>query len=222
VRLHESPAASEPDRVLVRVPVVEQQASNPHTLVGSARRLRLLENLAKISSLVFDERAMLSFVIDELFDMMPQADRAFIMVWDPELNRLVPNIARTRTGIADEIHASKTLLDDVLARKEAVLILDAASDERYSGAESISVLKIRTVICTPIVFQNQIFGVIQIDSTSGKFPFSRADVILTVGISAEVGTPLGTLEYYQLKTDGSQGPRIAAKYNVGSRESDDA
>ena len=31
-----------------------------------------------------------------------------------------------------------------------------------------------------------------------------------------------TLEYYQLKTDGSQGPRIAAKYNVGSRESDDA
>jgi type VI secretion system secreted protein Hcp len=31
-----------------------------------------------------------------------------------------------------------------------------------------------------------------------------------------------TLEYFQLKTDGSQGPRIAAKYNVGSRESDDA
>ncbi len=190
VRLHEAPEASEPDRVLVRVPVVEQQASNPHTLVGSARRLRLLENLAKISSLVFDERAMLSFVIDELFDMMPQADRAFIMVWDPELNRLVPNIARTRTGIADEIHASKTLLDDVLAKKEAVLILDAASDERYANAESISVLQIRTAICTPIVFQGEIFGVIQIDSTSGKFPFSRADVILTVGISAEVGMAL--------------------------------
>lgn len=31
-----------------------------------------------------------------------------------------------------------------------------------------------------------------------------------------------TLEYFQLKTDGSQGPRIAAKYNVGSRESNDA
>src|SRR5262245_36582173 len=135
VRLRDMPAAGEPDRVLVRVPVVEQQASNPHTLVGSARRLRLLENLAKISSLVFDERAMLSFVIDELFDMMPQADRAFVMIWDPELNRLVPNIARTRTGVADEIHASKTLLDDGLAKKEAVLILDAASDERYARAE---------------------------------------------------------------------------------------
>jgi sigma-B regulation protein RsbU (phosphoserine phosphatase) len=32
--------------------------------------------------------------------------------------------------------------------------------------------------------------VIQIDSTSGKFPFSRADVVLTVGISAEVGMAL--------------------------------
>ncbi|MBN8732411.1 MAG: type VI secretion system tube protein Hcp [Acidobacteria bacterium] len=31
-----------------------------------------------------------------------------------------------------------------------------------------------------------------------------------------------TLEYFQVKVDGSQGPRIAAKYNVGSRESNDA
>jgi sigma-B regulation protein RsbU (phosphoserine phosphatase) len=189
IRMSNVPAANEPDRVLVRVPVVEQAAS-PHTLVGSARRLRLLENLAKISSMVFDERALLSFVVDELFDMMPQADRAFVMVWDHHLERLVPNVARTRSGAADEIHASKTLLDDVLAKREAVLILDAASDERYASAESISVLKIRTAICTPIVFQNQIFGVIQIDSTSGKFPFSRADVVLTVGISAEVGMAL--------------------------------
>src|SRR5262249_8678160 len=95
IKIREAPIAQEPDRVLVRVPVVEEQASSPHTLVGSARRLRLLENLAKISSMVFDERALLSFVVDELFEMMPQADRAFVMVWDPDLNRLVPNVART-------------------------------------------------------------------------------------------------------------------------------
>src|SRR5262245_61791093 len=65
IRMRDAPAANEPDRVLVRVPVVEEAAS-PHTMVGSARRLRLLENLAKISSMVFDERALLSFVVDEL------------------------------------------------------------------------------------------------------------------------------------------------------------
>ena len=53
IRMSNAVAANDPDRVLVRVPVVEQAAS-PHTLVGSARRLRLLENLAKISSMVFD------------------------------------------------------------------------------------------------------------------------------------------------------------------------
>jgi phosphoserine phosphatase RsbU/P len=181
---------TEPDRVLVRVPVVEEQQANPQTLVGSARRLRLLENLATISSKVFDERELLSFVVQELFEMMPQADRAFVMLWDEDLNRLVPNIAKTRSGEVDEIKASRTLLADVLEKREAVLILDAASDQRYAQAESISVLKIRTAICTPIVFQNQIFGVIQIDSTSGKFPFSRADVVLTVGISSQVGMAL--------------------------------
>jgi len=71
-----------------------------------------------------------------------------------------------------------------------VLILDASSDQRYANAESISVLQIRTAICTPIVFQDQVFGIIQVDSTSGKFPFSRADVVLTVGLSSEVGMAL--------------------------------
>ena len=190
VRLSEAAAASpDSDRVLMRVPVVESSAPM-NTMMGSARRLRLLENLARISSMVFDEHALLSFVVDELFEMMPQADRAFVMVWDAELNRLVPNVARTRSGQVDEIHASRTLLNDALEKREAVLILDAASDQRYANAESISVLQIRTAICTPIVFQDQVFGIIQVDSTSGKFPFSRADVVLTVGLSSEVGMAL--------------------------------
>src|ERR1044071_3964367 len=50
ISMRGTPAAvdTEPDRVLVRVPVVEEQQANPQTLVGSARRLRLLENLATI------------------------------------------------------------------------------------------------------------------------------------------------------------------------------
>jgi serine phosphatase RsbU (regulator of sigma subunit) len=182
---------STPSQILIRVPVVEPPPGvSEHTMVGSARRLRFMESLARISSMVFDERALLSFVVDELFEMMPQADRAFVMVWDPELKRLVPNAARTRSGSPAEILASRTLFDDVLARREAVLVVDAASDERYSKAESVFALKIRTAICSPIVFQNQVFGLIQIDSASGLSPFNRGDVALTLGIGSEVGMAL--------------------------------
>src|SRR4029453_9086606 len=45
IRMREASSAADPARVLVRVPVVEQ-ASSPHTMVGSARRMRLLENRA--------------------------------------------------------------------------------------------------------------------------------------------------------------------------------
>ncbi|HWW82013.1 MAG TPA: GAF domain-containing SpoIIE family protein phosphatase, partial [Vicinamibacterales bacterium] len=122
--------------------------------------------------------------------LIPRADRAFVMLWDPELKRLVPNAARTRSRTAVEILASRTLLDDVLNRREAVLVLDTASDERYAKSESIYALRIRTAICTPIVFQDQIFGVIQIDSAAEGAAFNRGDLVLSVGLCAEVGMAL--------------------------------
>ena len=187
IRVLDSP----PSQILMRVPVVEQDQAGPeHTMVGSARRLRFLENMSRISSMVFDERELLSFVVGELFDMMPQAERAFVMVWDPELKRLVPNAARTRSGSPAEIVASRTLFDDVMTKREAVLVLDASSDVRYAHAQSMYALKIRTAICAPIVFQNQVFGLIQIDSTSARSPFSRGDVALTLGVGSEVGMAL--------------------------------
>jgi serine phosphatase RsbU (regulator of sigma subunit)/pSer/pThr/pTyr-binding forkhead associated (FHA) protein len=182
---------SAPSQILMRVPVVEEpRAGHEHTMFGSARRLRFLENMARISSMVFDERALMSFVVDELFEMMPQADRAFVMAWDPELNRLVPSAARTRSGHPAEIVASRTLFDDVLAKREAVLVLDAPSDQRYAQAKSMFALKISTAICAPIVFQDQVFGLIQVDSTSARSPFSRADVAMTLGVGSEVGMAL--------------------------------
>jgi len=126
VRYVDPPGGSQ---VLLRVPAQSgAQTPSDESMLGAARRVRFLEDLARISTMVFDERALMSFVVDEMFEMMPQAERVFVMLWDAELQRFVSTEARTRAGHSTEVVASRTLLQEVLARREAVLVVDAHAD----------------------------------------------------------------------------------------------
>jgi serine phosphatase RsbU (regulator of sigma subunit)/pSer/pThr/pTyr-binding forkhead associated (FHA) protein len=150
----------------------------------------IAESLGRISSMMFDERALLAFVVEELLKILPRAERAFVLLWDPEMNRFVPSASQTRTGKTDAIVASRTILDEVLARREAVLITDAGGDSQYARADSIVAMNMRSGICAPILFQQDIFGVIQVDSTSGPLAFGPRDMALTLALVSQVAMAL--------------------------------
>lgn len=171
----------------------EQQLATRKGATGTAtmsRPLRFLEGFGKISSLVFDERALLSFVVEELLQLMPAADRTFVMLWDRESAKLVPAASRTRSGDSSQIVASRTLLEEVMTKREAVLTYDMQLERRYSQAESIRALGLRAAICVPMIFQKEIYGVIQVDSITGSTPFDKPDVALTLSLASQVGMAL--------------------------------
>jgi serine phosphatase RsbU (regulator of sigma subunit) len=165
------------------------QASGGQTLIGTARRSRLLDSLAKISAMMFDERALLAFIVDELLETLPTADRVAVMMWDAELARFVPQSSRSRSGDAGRVVASQTLLQDVLTRKDAVLVANVLTDRNYSHAESILALKVTSAVCAPILFQKDILGVIQVAGV-GPAPFAQTDVTMTMALALEVGMAL--------------------------------
>lgn len=168
-------------------PDVAADAMPGQTLIGAPRRSRLVESFQRISAIMFDERALLSFVANELLDALPQADRVAILMWDAETKRFVPLLARTRTGDADTAAASKTLLQNVITRKEALLVANVQGDRRYSQSESMVALRMTSAIGAPVLFQNDILGVVQVATQSGAAPFTRADVALVMALALEVG-----------------------------------
>ena len=122
--------------------------------------------------------------------MLPHAERGFVMLWDSHLDRFVPGAAQTRAGATDTIVASHTLLSEVITRKEAVLVANVGSDSKFASSESILSLKMRTAVCAPVLFQNQMFGVIQADSTSNAEPFTRADVEVVLALASQLAMAL--------------------------------
>lgn len=153
-------------------------AGNPWLLLG--------DSLTRIGSMLFDERAVLTFAVEELVKLLPHAERAFMMLWDDDLQRFVPSAAKTRAGSVDTVVASHTLLREVLTRKEAVLLANVDSQEKYAASKSMLGLQMRTAICAPIVFQQQMLGVLQADSTSMSRPFTRGDLGLVLALASQV------------------------------------
>jgi len=152
-----------------------------------SRRIRFFNELSKVASETFDEETLLSFVIDHLFDAIPQAERAIISLWDAEKDQLVTHAGRTRSDEETAIAVSRTLLEEVMRRREGFLLVESSTDEDYARSKSMYSIGIRSAICAPVISHDEFLGVIQVDCTYAGTTFDKSDLALLLGIAALVG-----------------------------------
>jgi serine phosphatase RsbU (regulator of sigma subunit)/pSer/pThr/pTyr-binding forkhead associated (FHA) protein len=157
--------------------------------VDDKARLRFMDDIARISTMVFDEQALVEFVVEEMLQLMPRADRAVVLI--DQDGELVPRASKTRSGKTTQAVTSRRLLQDVMAKREAVLAVDTQADERYAQSHSIHALGIRAAICAPVLFEGEMYGVLQVDSASSGVPFTKSDLALVMSLASQVGMALG-------------------------------
>ncbi len=86
----------------------------------------------------------------------------------------------------EEIRISKTIIEVVLEAKNAILTLDARSDERFDAAVSILMQGIRSILCVPLVNNDrEVIGLIYLDDRLASEVFSESALRL-VGLIANM------------------------------------
>jgi transcriptional regulator with GAF, ATPase, and Fis domain len=90
-----------------------------------------------------------------------------------------------RSGIEDEQNpVSQTIVDSVYDEGVAILVNDVSSNAKYSQVESLTGLKIQSILCVPMtVFQKKI-GVIYLDAKKTGAKFHEHDLQLLTAIAA--------------------------------------
>ncbi|UCF65289.1 MAG: sigma-54-dependent Fis family transcriptional regulator [bacterium] len=68
---------------------------------------------------------------------------------------------------------SSSVVNKVIKEGKSILTLDAQTDDRFSGAQSIIMQKIRSVICAPLKKDDQLIGAIYMDTRSGSDQFDE-------------------------------------------------
>ncbi|MEC7565785.1 MAG: SpoIIE family protein phosphatase [Planctomycetota bacterium] len=134
---------------------------------------------------------VLPSVLDALFKVFVQADRAFIGLLDDEGN-LIPRWSKARREDATEtIRISRTIVNRVLDLKEAILSADAASDQQFDASQSIADFQIRSMMCVPLFGAGgDVFGVLQVDTLERNQQFNGGDLEVLASVATQAGIAL--------------------------------
>jgi serine phosphatase RsbU (regulator of sigma subunit) len=158
-----------------------------------AALLEITKNLGK--ALALD--AVLSHILESLFKIFIQADRGLIVL--KENGVLVPRWSKIRRDHGDDtIRISRTIINQVIDSKEAILSADAASDERFEMSQSIADFKIRSMMCAPLITSSgEAIGVLQIDAADSRSRYRNEDLALLVSIASQAGMAIDNARMYE-------------------------
>jgi serine phosphatase RsbU (regulator of sigma subunit)/pSer/pThr/pTyr-binding forkhead associated (FHA) protein len=135
-------------------------------------------------------------ILDSLAELFPQAERLFLVLVDPETKRLVRKAFKyrptKRTAFSgavpdDEVpmSISRSIVNHVLGQKKAVLSQDAGNDKNLPTSASIADLKIRSVMCVPLLTPDgQALGILQLD-TSDRRQFLQDDLDVLAAVASQ-------------------------------------
>ncbi|MFI5456012.1 MAG: SpoIIE family protein phosphatase [Isosphaerales bacterium] len=136
-------------------------------------------------------------ILDSLMELFPQAERLFLVLVDPQTKRLIRKAFKFRPAKksvfsssvpADEIpmSISRSIVNHVLGQKKAVLSQDAGADKNLPTSASIADLKIRSVMCVPLLTPDrEALGILQLDTSDRKqFHQEDLDVLALVASQA--------------------------------------
>lgn len=170
--------------------------------VDIQRTVQKLHAMAQVSialGVVRDQATLIEKIMNFIFDLFPLAERAFILLRKNEGEAPVPVAARRRDGTIealDRIRMSGTIVRQVLEKKQSVLSVDTLSDRHYGAQESILAQAIRSVMCVPLILEDECLGMIQVDTSSDPYAFKEQDLEMLTGVCAETAVALKNFQLY--------------------------
>ena len=178
---------------------VTLEASRSSTMASAVRPEVKLKAVLEITRSLSNELRIDTVapkILDSLMEIFPGAERLFLMLQDPSSKRLVRKAFKyrpqkrtsfNRTVPEDEAPTSisRTIVDYVLGQKKAVLSQDAGDDKNLPNSASITDLRIRSIMCVPLLTpDNKALGILQLD-TSDRRQFNEDDLDVLAAVASQ-------------------------------------
>jgi hypothetical protein len=173
-------------RLAVRDPSFRPASDIPvhDDLAREYERLRVALELTRAIGVEHDPSLLLQRILDTVIRLF-QADRAAILLLDAA-GSPTAQLARLRSGEDVKIPLSTRMLSEVLATRSGVVTADAGVDSRFNRSASVYALRIHSAMCVPILYRDELLGVMQLDSQGAQSAFTEKDLDLFLAITGQV------------------------------------
>lgn len=177
-------------------------AEQVRSLVQKAKRFAVLYEISKGLQKYAQLRETLPGLLDLLLESVDGDSISVVMV---EGNgSLVPRHVRHRdkTAVASPATAltlSKTVVDWVMQERCAVITADASQDERFSASESIMLAQVRSLLVVPMLVEDRILGLIEVENNRNINSFDENDLHLVSVVASMLAVAMDHLEVTQAR-----------------------
>lgn len=166
---------------------------------GQDKRFETLRRAGQLINSSLDLGEVLDHVIDTLIEATG-AERGFIMLTGPRGRDVEFQVARNLAKEAVEspsFHISRSVVSQVCETLEPVLIADAVADARYKAFQSVAQLRLRSVLCVPLVERARLVGVVYLDNHLRRGQFDEDDLVLGQAIADLSAVAIENARLYQ-------------------------
>ena len=132
-----------------------------------------------------------------VFQIFPQASHLSVILWDEKKGDYEPIVSKVRRkgSHSEAFQLSRSLIQRVIERKEAVLFEDAR--QALGGAESVISGKILSSICVPLTNQEGLRGMLQVDNRESDTMFKPKDLEVLTILGNHTATLLSNIELFE-------------------------
>lgn len=149
------------------------------------RNMELIQKVSKVLMESLDINEILENVLDAIFDLLERIDRGIIILLDSETGKIKDIITSDKQSSEDTIMLySRTIVNRVLQEGKPVIMSDTFNEDEAERSDSMEVMKIRSVMCVPLISRSKIRGVIYVDSINRPFGFRKDDLSLLTTLSS--------------------------------------
>jgi sigma-B regulation protein RsbU (phosphoserine phosphatase) len=163
-------------------------------------RLMLLYRLSQDLNASLSPDEVLERTMDDVV-AVTRAERAFVMLIGDtaagqEYVLPVTRGIKQETLEASEFTYPRSVVKRVMESGEAILTSDAQTDERFSANASVTLHKLRSILCVPLKSKSKLLGAIYVDNRIQHGVFTDTDLELLSSIAASAGTAMENARLY--------------------------
>jgi PAS domain S-box-containing protein len=161
-------------------------------------QLRALANMSAAVTTSLD----IDVVLNEAMDIviaLTKAERGYIVLVDRETGTLEFRVIREDSlnpmrGGTPQI--SSTVLQEVLSTRQPLLADNAFRDERLLGGASVANFALRSVLCVPLMFKDDMIGVVYVDNRLQSGVFTPRELNLLTAFANTAAVAISNAMFY--------------------------
>ena len=191
-----------PARAETKLPATERTVHDLNVLLNFSRTVNAVRDLPTLEKQV----------LEAMLEVAP-ADRAAVFLMDrgSEEPSLVMGWERGR-GPAQQVKASRTILNRVIEEQVAVLSADVPADEHLQGSDSLMAGRVRSVLAVPLEAQGRLLGAIYLDALAGSARFDTNLLQLVTALGSVAALAIENLQHLEWLT--SENRRLQEEISI--------